>query len=136
MWEEYGVVLDNCAKILGFEYGKEKEIESLTLLGDLMADIPVERKQDIAKELYNWLLSHKPKFLRDGIMHELSIVEAKYMSQDLKEMMSLWCEIQELILYKTELPVLLEEVSSCNNPKKVFDDYKVFITDFKAILNA
>ena len=130
------MVLINCAKILGFEYEKEKEVESLTMLRNSLMEIPVEKKQDIVKELYNWLLSHKPKFLRDGIMHELSIVGARYMKQDLKEMMSLWCEIQDLILQKTEIPVLSEEVSESDDPKKVLDDYKVFMTDFKAILNA
>lgn len=135
VWEEYEIVLNNCAKILGFEYSKEKEIESLTLLRNKLSQLEEEKKQDIAKELYNWLLSHKPKFLRDGIMHELKTVGARYMNKDLKDMMNLWWEIQGLILEKAWIPTLSEIVDEDNAPAKVFGDYKAFLIDFKAVLN-
>eukprot|EP00826_Nyctotherus_ovalis_P035768 TRINITY_DN309_c0_g1_i34.p1 TRINITY_DN309_c0_g1~~TRINITY_DN309_c0_g1_i34.p1 ORF type:complete len:337 (+),score=118.81 TRINITY_DN309_c0_g1_i34:289-1299(+) len=136
IWEEYEPVLNSCAKTLELEYAKDKEIESLTLLRDKLAEVPGEKKQDIAKELYTWLLGHKPKFLRDGIMFELKIVGAKHMSKNLKTMMNLWCDIQELILDKTGIPLLSEPVDEDNSPKKVLEDYRAFLTDFRAVLSA
>ena len=120
--EEYEPVLINTSKILGIIYDQTNALESLKKIKESLYDISADKKQPIGMELYQWLICHKPKFLRDGIMVELNSVGARYMDLHLKNIVLLWIDIQTLLIENNGVPTLSEVVDEDNQPKKVFDD--------------
>ena len=69
-------------------------------------------------------------------MVELNSVGARYMNPHLKNIVLLWINIQTLLIENNGVPALSETVDEDNQPKKVFDDYKEFITNFTKIVNS
>ena len=133
-WEEYEPVFAAISKIVGINYDKVNEAECLALLMSSLNKISEPHQVAIGKELYSWLKSHKPKFLRDGIMHEFNVVGAKYLSPSMKVLMKLWWDIQVLLLESVKPPILDKVVDEDNMPGKVFCDYGLFLMDFQKVL--
>jgi len=130
-WEEYEPVFDGMFGALGIPFVKEKELDSLKLFKDAIQLIPADKKEIIGLLLYKWLVSHKPKALRDGIMSELQAVGAKHMSEEWKLLAEIWLELQVQLMAQMSVPVLTSPVDEDNLPKKVFADYAVFLADFR-----
>ncbi len=134
-WEEYEPVLEELAKELGLPFVKEKPEALFKALKASLATVP-SKSTIISQIQYKWLLSHKPKSLRDGILNEVQAVGGRHMSEEWRTAADLWLELQKSIVDKLPLPAVTEgeKVDEDNLPKKVFADYSAFLADFAKAL--
>eukprot|EP00830_Metopus_es_P009190 TRINITY_DN1888_c0_g1_i2.p1 TRINITY_DN1888_c0_g1~~TRINITY_DN1888_c0_g1_i2.p1 ORF type:complete len:397 (+),score=57.11 TRINITY_DN1888_c0_g1_i2:64-1254(+) len=117
-WEEYETLFESFLKNLSIPLTKGNLLDPLKSLIGLLPTIPLEKKNQIGLELYKWLLVHKPKSLRDGIMPELKAVGAKSMSSEWRILMIMWMELQKVILENCPVPEPTEKIDPDNLPKK------------------
>jgi len=92
---------------------------------------------NIIHELYLWLIDHKPKFLKDGLFHDIEYLGSKHVSPKCKEILINWLEIQEKIMKKSEQyiteTVVKFKKDDYNAPQKVLKDYQKLIRAYKFI---
>lgn len=134
-WEEYEPVLSKYMQILYKpEETCKKDDYLFKICEKVNAGITLLQKSELILALYNWLISHKPKLLRDTIMFELSVVGAKNLSEPNKTLFAKFIWLQEKILTECEMPIVDKSTDPDNLPCKVFFDFNKFITDFNNLL--
>lgn len=127
-WSEFEDVAQEMLKCV---QEKHEGLYSKTGMMKHLYEIYKSRKDqmEFAQLVYKWLLEHKPKNIRDGILNEIRIVEAKFLGKEAKSFLIEWCKFQLAISEKgiNLDPELAKSVD--NKPAKVFGDCQKVMTD-------